>query len=110
MDAGYYPRHVGERGAQLRNERREQRKSKAVRTWLGREGSEKTILDVEIMEGQIADLRTQLERATISKNNTRRLVRPVRLAHLAHITSIENQDATTSSAHSGRTWRKTLSP
>ena len=39
----------------------------------------------------------------ISKNNTRRLVRPVRLAHLAHITSIKNQDATTSSAHSGCT-------
>jgi len=45
----------------------------------------------------------------ISKNNTRRLVRLVRLAHLAHITSIENQEATTSSAHSGRTWRNTLS-
>jgi len=44
----------------------------------------------------------------ISKNNTRRLVRPVHLAHLAHITSIENPDATTSFAHSGRTWRNTV--
>jgi len=31
----------------------------------------------------------------ISKNNPWRLVRPLRLAHLAHITSTANQDATT---------------
>ena len=31
---------------------------------------------------------------TISKNNTLRQGRPMRLAHLAHITSIANQDAT----------------
>ena len=48
-------------------------------------------------------------RGLISKNNTRRLVRPVCLAHLAHITSIENQDPPTGSAYSGRTWRNTLS-
>jgi len=47
---------------------------------------------------------------TISKNDTWRLVRPVRLAHLAHITSSENQDATTGSGHSGRTGGNNLSP
>ena len=31
----------------------------------------------------------------ISKNNPWRLVRPLRLAHLAHITSTANQDANT---------------
>ena len=33
----------------------------------------------------------------ISENNTWRQVRPERLAHLAHKTSIANQDATTNS-------------
>ena len=35
-----------------------------------------------------------LEKANISKNNTLRQGRPMRLAHLAQITSIANQDAT----------------
>jgi len=32
-----------------------------VRTRLGGEGSEKTVLDVEAMEAQISDLRSQLD-------------------------------------------------
>ena len=35
----------------------------------------------------------------ISKNNTWRQVRPERLVHLAHITSIANQDATPNSSY-----------
>jgi len=46
VDAGYYPRQVGERGTLCKNDRREQEERKAVRKRLGREGSEKTIPDV----------------------------------------------------------------
>jgi len=35
-----------------------------MRAWLGREGSGKTILDLEALEGKISDLRSQLDRAT----------------------------------------------
>jgi len=41
VDAGYYPRQVGGREPQSKNERRELRMRKAMRTGLGREGSEK---------------------------------------------------------------------
>jgi len=43
-----------------------------VRTRLGRKGSEKTIQDVEAQEGQISDLRSQLDRAPqiiVAKDN-----------------------------------------
>jgi len=56
VDAGYYPRQVGERGALSKNDNREQRKRKAMRTWLGTEGSEKNLCDVETLERQIWDL------------------------------------------------------
>jgi len=43
-----------------------------VRNWLGGEGSEKTIPDMEALEGKISDLRSQLERAAqsiVAKDN-----------------------------------------
>jgi len=52
---------VGEEGTLSKNDRREQRKRKVVRTRLGGEGSEKTVPDVEAMEAQISDLRSQLD-------------------------------------------------
>ena len=60
MDAGYYPRQVGEQGEPSKNDRREQRKRKALRTRLEGEGSEKTM---ETLETQISDLLSQLDRA-----------------------------------------------
>jgi len=41
---------VGEKGELSKNDRREQEKRRAVRTWLEGEGSEKTIPDVEALE------------------------------------------------------------
>ena len=41
VDAGYYPRQVGEKGTRSKNDRREHRKRRAVRTQLEGEGSEK---------------------------------------------------------------------
>ena len=63
VDAGYYPRQVGERGTLSKNDRRKQRSRKGVGTWLRREGSGKTIPDVEAMETQISDLQSQLNQA-----------------------------------------------
>jgi len=54
---------VGEKGTLSKNDRREHKKRKVVRTRRGREGSEKTVPDVEAMEAQISDLRSQLDRA-----------------------------------------------
>jgi len=45
VDARYYPRQVGEKGTLSKNDRREQKKSKVVRTRLGGEGSEKIVPD-----------------------------------------------------------------
>ena len=61
MDAGYYPRQVGERGTLLKNDSREQNKRKVVRRRLGGEGSEKTVRDVAKMEAEMSDLRSQLD-------------------------------------------------
>jgi len=69
VDAGFYPRQVGEKGEVSKNDRREQRKRKAVRTRLEGEGSEKTM---ETLETQISDLRSQLDRASqiiVAKDN-----------------------------------------
>jgi len=41
VDAGYYPSQVGERGTLSKNDRREHKKTRAVRTRLEGEGSEK---------------------------------------------------------------------
>jgi len=72
VDAGYYPRQVGEKRLRQKRDRREQRKRKAVRTRLGRKGSEKTIPDMEALKGEISDLRSQLKRAAqiiLAKDN-----------------------------------------
>ena len=41
VDAGYYPGQVGEKGRLSKNDRRENKKRKALRTRLERKGSEK---------------------------------------------------------------------
>ena len=72
VDAGYYPPQVGEKRTLSKQDRREYKKRRAVRTRLGREGSEKTIRDVEALEGQISDLRSQLDHAAqimVAKDN-----------------------------------------
>jgi len=72
VDAGYYPRQIGEKGELSKNNRREHKKRRAVRTRLGGEGSEKTIPNVEALEGKISDLRSQLDRAAqiiVAKDN-----------------------------------------
>jgi len=72
VDAGYYPRQVGEKGELSKIDRREHMKRRAVRTRLGGEGSEKTIPDVEALERTISDLRSQLDRAAqiiVAKDN-----------------------------------------
>ena len=69
MDAGYYPRQVGEKGELSKNDRRDHRKRQAVRTRLEGEGSEKTM---ETQETRISDLRSQLDRAAqiiVAKDN-----------------------------------------
>jgi len=69
VDAGKYPRQVGENGELWKNERREQRNRQAVRTRLGGEEGEKTM---ETLEGKISDLRSQLDRADqiiVAKDN-----------------------------------------
>jgi len=69
VDAGYYPRQVGEKGELSKNDRREQRKRKAVRTRLEGEGSETTM---QTLESQISDLRSQLNPAAqiiVAKEN-----------------------------------------
>jgi len=69
VDAGYYPRQVGEKGELFRNDRREHKKRRAVRTRVWGEGSEKTM---EAMEEQVSDLRSQLDRAAqiiVAKDN-----------------------------------------
>jgi len=69
VDAGFYPRQVGEKVELTKNDRREQRKRKAVRIWLEGEGSEKTM---ETLETQISDLRSQLDRPAqiiVAKDN-----------------------------------------
>ena len=63
VDAGSYPRQVREKGTLSKNDRREHKKRRAVRTWLGEEESEKTIPDVEALETQISDLPSQLDSA-----------------------------------------------
>jgi len=63
VDAGYYPPQVGEKGELSKNNRREHKKRRAVRTGVEREGSEKTIPDVEGLEKTISNLRCQLDHA-----------------------------------------------
>jgi len=72
VDAGYYPRQVGEKGELSKNDRREHKKRRAVRTRLGGEGSEKTIPVVEALGKTISDLRSQLDctaQTIVAKDN-----------------------------------------
>jgi len=72
VDAGYYPRQVGEKGELSKNDRREHKKRRAVRTRLEGEGRENSIPDVETLEAKIWDLRSQLDRAAqiiVAKDN-----------------------------------------
>jgi len=72
MEAGHYPRQVGEKGTLSKQETREHNKRRGVRIWLGREGREKTIPEVEALEKTILDLRSQLDRAAqiiVAKDN-----------------------------------------
>jgi len=73
VDAGYYPRQVGERGTLSKNDRREHKKRRAVRTRLEGEGSEKRVVpEVEALEKTITDLRSQLHCAAqsiVAKDN-----------------------------------------
>ena len=63
MEAGYYPRQVGEKGTLSKNDRGEQTKRKAVRTLLGCEGSKKAIPDLEDLEEEMLDVRSVLDGA-----------------------------------------------
>jgi len=57
VDAGYYPRQVGEKGTLAKNESRENKKWRVVRTRLGGEESEKKVVpEVETLEKTISDL------------------------------------------------------
>jgi len=72
VDAGYYPQQGGEKRTLSKNDRREHKKRRAVSTRLGREGSEKTSPDLEALERQISDIRSQLDRAAqiiVAKDN-----------------------------------------
>jgi len=72
VDAGCYPREVGEKGTLSKNDSREHKKRKVVRTRLGGQGSEKTIPDVEALEKTISDLGSQLDcaaQAIVAKDN-----------------------------------------
>jgi len=73
VDAGYYPRQVGERGTLSKHDRREHKKRRAVRTRLEGEEREKTVVsDREALEKTISDLRSQLDctaRTIVAKDN-----------------------------------------
>jgi len=63
VEDDYYPRQVGEKGTLARKDRRADKKRRAMRTELGREGSQKTIPDGEPLEVTISDLGSQLDDA-----------------------------------------------
>jgi len=57
VDAGYHPRQVGQKGPLAKNDRREHKKMRAVRTRLEGDGSERTVVpDREALEKTISDL------------------------------------------------------
>jgi len=73
VDAGYYPRQVGEKGTPSKNDRTEHKKTRAVRKRLEGEGSEKTVApDRKALEKTISDLRSELDCAVqtiVAKDN-----------------------------------------
>ena len=62
VDAGYYPRIVGEDGALSARDKTHRKRRATVRTRLEREEGEKTPSDVERLEKEILGLREQLSR------------------------------------------------
>ena len=72
MDAGYYPRQVGEKGTLAKHDSREHKKRRAVRTRLGKVWSENTILNMEALNRTISDLRREVDHAApiiVAKDN-----------------------------------------
>jgi len=72
MEAGYYPWQVREKRTLAKNDRREHKWRRAVRTQRGRERRVKTIRDVKALERAISDLRSRLDRAAqiiVAKDN-----------------------------------------
>jgi len=73
VDAGYYPQQVEVKGTLSKNDRREHKKRRAVRTRLEGEGSEKTIVpERETLEKMIWDVQSQLDCAAqtiVAKDN-----------------------------------------
>jgi hypothetical protein len=63
VDAGYYPRELGNDAPLTRRDRKMRRDRQAVRTRHEREESEKTVPDPEALERQILQLREQLDHA-----------------------------------------------
>ena len=63
MEAGHYPRELVEKATLSKNDRREHKKRKRVRTQLGTDGSEKTVRGVEVLESQRSDREGQLDHA-----------------------------------------------
>lgn len=62
MDAGYYPRIVGDDAPLSRADEIHRKRRRTVRTRTGREGSEKTSADIEVLQKEILELRAQLNR------------------------------------------------
>ena len=62
VDAGYYPRIVGNDGALSKRDETHRKRRMTVRTRLEREEGEKTSSDVERLEIEILGLREQLSR------------------------------------------------
>ena len=59
VEAGYYPRIVGDDGALSKRGQTHRKRRMTVRTWLEREEGEKTSSDVERLEKEILGLREQ---------------------------------------------------
>jgi len=63
VEAGYYPRQVGEKWELSMNDRRGHKKRRAARIRLGGEGSGETIPHMEALERTLSDVRIELDRA-----------------------------------------------
>ena len=80
VEAGYYPRQVGEKGTLSKSDRREHKKRRAVRTLLEKEGSKKPVQTWKLWKGQsrtseansIGPRKSLSQKTTISKNSTRK--------------------------------------
>jgi len=80
VDAGYYSRQIGEKGELSRNDRREHKKRRAVRTRLGGEASEKPCRTWKLWRKQsltseansIAPRKPSLQKTTTSNDSIRR--------------------------------------